>query len=117
MTQVNIFIFNVLTLQDCITQTLNLFLNKTSYFQNLTSTSFNINVPNSNINSMPNSDWLPNNHGSGQSYWYNCVGPNQNYVAYQLQYFALFYSYISNIVKGFAASIVSILFLLQMEEY
>ena len=100
LSQVNIFIYNVVTLQDCIAQTLGLFLNPASYFLSLSNDNFNINISSSD-NTYPNSDWLPNNTGSGcQSYWYNCVGADQNYVAYQLIHFALFYSYINSVLQG-----------------
>jgi len=105
LTQVGVFIFNVFTLQDCIAQSLSLFLNPASYWTTLVYDYFNINNPNQNDGNnaefgCPNSDWLPNFYGGGPSYWYNCVGPEQNYVAYQLLYFAMFYAYINYEIQG-----------------
>jgi len=104
LSQVGLFIFNVFTIQDCIAQSLNLFLNPVSYWVGLDYTAFNINNP-TPIDAFnpdygyPNSDWLPNDFGGGPSKWYECVGANQNYVAYQIQYFAMIYSYIYSVIQ------------------
>jgi len=105
LNQVNLFIFNLYSLDDLFSQTLSLFLNPASYFQGLNPYYFNINNPNSydgsNGYGAPNADWLPNPTGSScHSYWYNCVGSDQNYIAYQIQFFAMFYAYISSILQN-----------------
>lgn len=105
LNQVNLFIFNLYSIDDLFSQSLSLFLNPASYWKGLDPYYFNINNPNSydgtNGYGAPNSDWLPNLSGSScQSFWYNCVGPDQNYIAYQIQFFAMFYAYISSVLQS-----------------
>ena len=50
-------------------------------------------APSSNLTQ--NTAWLPNQYGSGPSYWYNCSSWSEDYVAQQIIVYAALYAYIS----------------------
>ena len=47
-----------------------------------------------------NNNWLPNQYGSGPSYWYNCSIWTEDCVAQQIIIYAALYAYINTIIKG-----------------
>jgi hypothetical protein len=44
--------------------------------------------------------WLPNEYGSGHSYWYNCSSQSEDYVCQQIVVYAALTSYISTVLQG-----------------
>ncbi len=44
--------------------------------------------------------WLPNEYGSGSSYWYNCSSQSEDYVCQQIVVYAALTSYISTVLQG-----------------
>ena len=47
-----------------------------------------------------NNTWLPNQYGSGHSYWYNCSGNNNDFICEQIILYAVLYAYISSVIQG-----------------
>ena len=47
-----------------------------------------------------NNNWLPNEYGSGPSYWYNCSLWTGDYICQQIIVYAALYAYINTIIKG-----------------
>ncbi len=47
-----------------------------------------------------NNAWLPNQYGSGPSYWYNCSLWTGDYICQQIIVYAALYAYISTIIQG-----------------
>jgi len=78
----------------------------TNSFQTIVSNILSYFLTGSNENPPPasqltqNNNWLPNEYGSGPSYWYNCSLWTQDYVAQQIIIYAALYAYINTIIKG-----------------
>jgi hypothetical protein len=52
-----------------------------------------LSIPSSDLTQ--NNSWLPNQYGSGPSYWYNCSLWTEDYVAQQIIVYAALYAYIN----------------------